>query len=629
MSNNLSMNSKIKDIYNTPLGRDIIDKILLQMGFSNKIITNILVKNLRLKTAAALLKNRTKVEADFFNTLLNLLNQDKFITLPNGKITPQWWKESVFYQIYPRSFCDANADNIGDINGIISKLDYLKSVGIDAIWLSPIYDSPNDDNGYDIRDYYKIMAEMGNMADFDALIAAIKAKNMRLIIDLVVNHTSDEHAWFVDALNNADSPYRDYYFLRKAETVPAVPSVPNNWTSFFSGPAWVFHEKQNVWSLSLFSKKQVDLNWDNENLRADIIKMIRWWLEKGVDGFRLDVINYISKQPNLPNGHAVIGELMGFYGVEHYFYGPKLHERLHEIKTKAFEPYNAFSVGETPGIGIEAAKLLTAEHRQELDMVFLFDHLENPGKTRFDDYKYDLNYLKKYLIKFSEEFPSYCWQSLFYDNHDNPRMVSKVTADKNLQPYLAKLLAVIQLTLRGTPFIYQGQELGLTNQNFTDISQLKDVESINLYNELLQKMDEKAAFARVLAGTRDHARAMMPWEIILAAELDENSTLNFYKQAISIRKRHKALIYGNTEFIHKGKKNYFAYYRWLDEVDGAEGAKFFVECNLSGQPLKIPKNKHNKNSKNILLLANYPSPTKNYMQPYESRVWEIMYSRTT
>ncbi|MCL1988650.1 MAG: alpha-glucosidase [Firmicutes bacterium] len=608
MPNYLTINSKIKDVYNSPLGRDVVDKILLQMGVSNKFVTNIFVRNFRLKTLAILLKKH--LDKDFFDTLLNLLNQDANLVLtnsPNQPITPIWWKEAVFYQIYPRCFCDSNADKIGDIAGIISKLDYLKSVGIDAIWLSPIYDSPNDDNGYDIRNYYKIMQEMGTMEDFELLISAVKAKNMKIIIDLVVNHTSDEHEWFVEALNNPSSKYRDYYFFRESET------PPNNWTSFFSGSAWIYHEKQNIWSLGLFSKKQVDLNWDNPNLRNDIIKMISWWLQKGVDGFRLDVINYISKQPNLPNGNPVIGNLMGFFGVENYFYGPNLHKYLHEIKTKAFEPFNAFSVGETPGIGIQTAKLLTAEQRKELDTVFLFDHLENPGKTRFDDYKYDLNYLKKYLINVSEEYPNDCWLSLFYDNHDNPRMVSKVTDNPKLQPYLAKLLCVIQLTLRGTPFIYQGQELGMTNQNFTDISQLKDVESINLYNELLQTMDETAAFARILAGTRDHARAMIPWEIVATLETDETSTLNFYKKAIAIRKQNKPLIYGETSFVKKAKKNYFAYYRFIDN------AKFFIESNLSEQKLtsKIPQNSQK------LLLCNYKTPNENYMQPYESRIWQM------
>ena len=294
-------------------------------------------------------------------------------------------KEAVFYQIYPRSFKDSNGDGIGDLQGIISKLDYIKKLGIDAIWLSPIYDSPNDDNGYDIRDYKKIMDEFGTMEDFDQLLDEVHNRGMGLIMDLVVNHTSDEHQWYQRAISEPDSKYGDYYIFK---------DQPNNWTSIFGGSAWNYVEERNQYALHLFSKKQMDLNWENENLRAEIHDMIRWWLEKGVDGFRLDVINYISKSHGIPDGSESIGKVMGLYGMEHYFYGPNLHRYLRELKEKVFMPYNAFTVGETPGIGMEMSKLLTAEDRNELDMVFSFDHLETPGHYKFDDYRYDLNYLK-------------------------------------------------------------------------------------------------------------------------------------------------------------------------------------------------------------------------------------------
>jgi oligo-1,6-glucosidase len=312
-------------------------------------------------------------------------------------------------QIYPRSFQDSDGDGIGDLKGIIMRLDYLKTLGVDAIWLSPVYDSPNDDNGYDIRDYYQIMKEFGSMDDFDLLLKEVHNRGMRLIMDLVVNHTSDEHPWFQEAIKAPDSKYHEYYHFHKSEDG----NPPNNWTSFFGGSAWNYYEDNNEWALHLFSKKQMDLNWENEKVRKEIIGMIRWWLTKGVDGFRMDVINYISKSEGLPGGNESIGKLMGYYGIEHYFYGPKLHQYLKELKQEAFEPYHAFTVGETPGVGMEMSKLLTADYRKELDMVFSFDHLETPGHTRFDDYRYDLNYLKKYMSDWMENYGDHCWMSLF------------------------------------------------------------------------------------------------------------------------------------------------------------------------------------------------------------------------
>ncbi|MEG0109836.1 MAG: alpha-amylase family glycosyl hydrolase, partial [Oscillospiraceae bacterium] len=374
----LTENSRIKDVFANPVGKDIIKKILLQMGYSEALITNPIASNIKLKTLPKLLKKQ--IDDNFVTTLLNLLNSEKDTPLAdNCPAAKAWWKEAVFYQIYPRSFCDGNGDGIGDIQGIIEKLDYIKQLGIDAIWLSPIYDSPNDDNGYDIRDYKKIMSEFGTMEDFDALLAEIHARGMRLIMDLVVNHTSDEHEWFQKAIHEPNSKYANYYIFR---------DKPNNWSSFFSGSAWKYIKENGKYALHLFSPKQMDLNWESEDLRHEIESMVQWWLQKGVDGFRMDVINYISKADGLPNGNECIGALMGYKGVENYFYGPRLHEYLKELKEKAFAPYNAFSVGETPGTGMEMSKLLTADYRKELDMVFSFDHLETPGHVRFDDYLY-------------------------------------------------------------------------------------------------------------------------------------------------------------------------------------------------------------------------------------------------
>jgi oligo-1,6-glucosidase len=500
-----------------------------------------------------------------------------------------WWKEAVFYQIYPRSFKDSNGDGIGDLKGITEKLDYLKKLGVDAIWLSPVYDSPNDDNGYDIWDYRKIMREFGSMQDFDQLLDQVHARDMRLIMDLVVNHTSDEHRWFKESLSEPSSKYGDYYIFRVK---------PNNWTSFFSGSAWNYYKERNQYALHLFSKKQMDLNWENPDVREEVKDLVKWWLHKGVDGFRMDVINYISKRPGLPDGDENIGKLMKFTGVEHYFYGPKLHKYLHELKKDAFMPYKAFSVGETPGVGMEMSKLLTGDYRQELDMVFSFDHLETPGHTRYDDYRYDLNYYKDYMIDWMENYGSHCQTSLFFENHDNPRMISKINPDPKYRVVIAKLLATMQMTLKGTPFVFQGQEIGMINQDFSSIDDLRDVEALNMYDELKDSMGEEVAFDRLIAGTRDHARTPMQWTSgknegfsegtpwikagsdcsICNAQgemKDEDSVWSYYKKIIKLRGNHKAFTYGTIEIVEKKNKDLFTYYR----KEGEE--TFFVECHLT------------------------------------------------
>lgn len=621
----LTKNHRIKDVYANPIGRDIINKLLLQMNVSEKAVTNPIVSNLPLKVLPKLLKKQ--LDEEFVDTFLTLLNSEEDVPkTDDDPIKKAWWKEAVFYQIYPRSFKDSNGDGIGDLKGIIEKLDYIKDLGIDAIWLSPIYDSPNDDNGYDIRDYHKIMTEFGTMEDFDALLTEIHNRGMRLIMDLVVNHTSDEHQWYQKAIHEPDSKYGDYYIFR---------DKPNNWTSFFSGSAWNYVKERNQYALHLFSKKQMDLNWENEEVRHDIQKMVRWWLEKGVDGFRLDVINYISKRSDLPEGNESIGKLMGYYGVENYFYGPRLHEYLRELKEKAFIPYNAFSVGETPGTGMEMSKLLTADYRKELDMVFSFDHLETPGHTRFDNYRYDLNYLKKYMIDWMENYGNHCQPSLFYENHDNPRMISKINPEPEYREILGKLLAVIQLTLRGTPFIYQGQELGMINQRFKAIEELRDVESLNLYEELLSTMGKEEAFHKVLAGTRDHARTPMqwnndeyagfskvkPWILMdddykktnVEAQLkNEGSMLRFYQKVIVLRKEHEVIYYGDVEFINKKEKNLFTYYR-RDEKE-----TLLIEANLSSESVKRKKIPEGKS-----LLSNYQGQSSSFLRPYEAIIWKI------
>jgi len=632
MEKKLNLNSKIKDIYANPIGHDILYKLLLQLNKSEKLITNPILRNMRLKTAAVMTKKL--LGNSFYETFLELLNSEKDTPLVNDReVEKKWWKSAIFYQIYPRSFKDSNGDGIGDIEGIVSKLDYLKELGVNSIWLSPIYDSPNDDNGYDIRDYYKIMKEFGTMEDFDHLVKKIHSRGMKLIMDLVVNHTSDEHPWFKEALKIKNSKYKDYYLFQKSKDK----NPPNNWTSFFSGPAWNYYEELDEWGMHLFSKKQMDLNWDNEEVRKEIHSMIRWWLEKGVDGFRLDVINYISKKEGLPKGNENIGKLMGYSGIEHYFYGPNLHNYLQELKKEAFEPYQAFSVGETPGVGMEMGKLLTADYRKELDMVFSFDHLDTPGHVRFEDYQYDLNYLKEYMTDWMEHYGNSCWMSLFYENHDNPRMISKINMDPTYREVLAKLLAMIQLTLKGTPFIFQGQEIGSINKKFRSIDDFRDVESINLYHELKATMDEGAAFRKVLSGSRDHARTPMQWDNAKNAGFsdgntwiftdedykdwnvekqltEENSIFHFYKDLIHFRTKHETLVYGEFVILNREKKDLFTYIRKL------EGEACFVECNVSSKP--IPRRSSINGYE--LVLSNYKERADG-LRPYEANLYIVKY----
>ena len=606
----LTLESRVKDLYQSPIGHDALAKVLLQLNLSEKLITNPLVGSLKLKTLAQL--TQKQLGSDFFDALLHLVNMEQdepFVS--HDKITPAWWKEAVFYQIYPRSFYDTNQDGIGDLRGIIQKLDYLKDLGVTALWLSPIYDSPNDDNGYDIRDYHQIMKEFGTMEDFDELLSEVHQRDMKLIMDLVVNHTSDEHEWFQKALNEPDSKYRNYYHF---VTDDGSRTLPNNWTSFFSGPAWNYYKKEGVWALHLFSKKQMDLNWDNPEVREDVIKMINWWLDKGVDGFRMDVINYISKEEGLPEGNKTIGDLMGYPGIERYYYGPHLHEYLKEIQEKAFGPHKAFSVGETPGLGMKMAQLVTGQERKELDMVFSFDHLETPGHIRFEDYRYDLNYYRDYMIDWMEHYGNNCWMSVFYNNHDNPRMISKITDCTEHHTQLAILLAVMQMTMKGTPFIFQGDEMGLSNYKFTSMDQITDVEAKGYYEEHIQKMSHEEVFKILLAGTREHTRILLPWNTELP-EYHKGLTQDIkpevqevYKQLIHLRNSDKTLVYGDFKVINR-KKNHFTYQRNKD-------TSYMIDCNLSDETQKAAQ----VSSEWQLI---FPSIVdKNTMKPYEARIYK-------
>ncbi len=639
----ITESSTLNEVYNTAIGHDALAKVFLQLGVSDAIMN--VIGRIKLKSLKKITK--LKIAPSFYETLIELVNIEQERIYPKcSPINRTWWKEAVFYQIYPRTFCDSNGDGIGDLQGIISKLDYLKKLGVNALWLSPIYDSPNDDNGYDIRDYYKIMEEFGTMEDFDMMLEEIHARDMKLIMDLVINHTSDEHEWFKEALNNPDSPYRNYYHIRKGEDVRQglldradsgeeidyddimsnkIP--PNNWVSFFSGSAWNYYEKQDVWALHLFSKKQMDLNWECEEMREDISDMINFWLDKGVDGFRMDVINYISKVEGLPDGDETIGELMGFKGVEKYYYGPRLNEYLREINERCFTPHNAFAVGETPGVGMEEARLLTAEDRNELDMIFSFDHLETPGHTRMDDYEYDLNYFRDYIIDWTMNYGSQCYMNIFYNNHDNPKMVSKITSDVKYVESIEKLLIIMQMTLRGTPFIYQGDEMGLTNYSFTSIDEITDVESRNYYKERIEAGDNpKDVWATILTMTREHARVLLPWNNKLpdyqanVQQQPKDNITDLYRKLIALHNEYPVFSYGEFEVLDNSQDRFV--YKRSDENES-----YIIDCNLGKQC----RQSYSYDGNYEVIYCSGDSAVKNelgyiysdVLEPYEARIMRI------
>ncbi len=625
----LTQKSTLYELWNTPVGHDVLDKLLLQIGKSEKWLTNPLISHMTIERACRLAKGM--VGEGFADTLLTLVNMAPPPVTPVQGTKKTRFAQDIFYQIYPRSFKDADGDGVGDLAGILQQLPYLEKLGVTALWLSPVYASPMDDNGYDISDYRAIHPEYGTMQDFDCLLKEVHGRGMKLIMDLVVNHTSDEHPWFQAACKDKNSPYHDYYIWQ--DGTPDAP--PNNWTSFFSGPAWNYYPEVGQWALHLFSKKQMDLNWDNPALRAEVADIVNWWLDKGVDGFRMDVINYVSKA-TLADGSVPVGNLMGFTGIEHYFYGPHLHEYLHELREAAFAPHKAIMVGETPGVGLEMAKQLTARERGVLDMVFNFDQLETPGHTRFDDYVYDLRYLREYYVKWMQGMPDNCRMSIFWDNHDNPRMLGKIDPTGQHRAPLAKLLAVLQLTLKGTPFLYQGQELGLVNLPFDAVEELRDIESTNLYHELLQKKTPQQAFAKVLCGTRDYARTPMPWaagpgggftvgtpwlrmpndgpQWNAAAEQDDpESVLHAYQKLLWLRRAHPVFAAGAFEQQYPGYKDLFCYTRT------GEGEQYLVLLNLTAEDAVRPPLPDNTR-----LVYNSYGQQQQMLRPYEAEILRLV-----
>jgi oligo-1,6-glucosidase len=488
----------------------------------------------------------------------------------------KWWKEQVVYQIYPRSFYDSNNDGIGDIKGIILKLDYLKLLGIDIIWISPHFDSPNDDNGYDIRNYKKVMEEFGSMQDFDQLLKEVHIRKMKLIIDLVVNHTSDEHDWFIESKSSQNNKFRDYYIWKEGDKK----NPPNNWTSFFGGSAWKKDSISNDYYLHYFSKKQPDLNWENNKVRKEVHELMKFWLEKGIDGFRMDVIPFISKDQDFNNLSKK--ELLNPEKV--YASGPRLHEFLKEMNSKVLSKYDIVSIGEAFGISKDTMIKLSDEREEELDLVFLFD-IVRIGRDNWIQNKWNLVQLKK-LFKTQSNVDEFHWPTVFLNNHDNPRSVSKYGNDKDYRIKSAKLLAMLTLTQRGTPVLYQGEEIGMTNHNFDNLSQFDDLEVLgNLDKAMGSGISKKDYITHLNNTSRDHSRTTMQWSsgtkggfsngnnnwflsnpnhdrINVENDLNnEDSIFHFYRKLLQIRKQSKDLIYGDYLDLDPNHQNIFMYQR--------------------------------------------------------------------
>jgi oligo-1,6-glucosidase len=515
----------------------------------------------------------------------------------------EWWKRAVVYQVYPRSFQDSDGDGIGDLRGILQRLDHLERLGIDVIWLSPVYRSPHADNGYDISDYQDIDPTFGTLDDFDELLTAVHERGMKLVMDLVVNHTSDEHPWFLESRSRLDNPKRDWYWWRPARSghEPGQPGAePTNWESFFSGPTWTLDEHTGEYYLHLFARKQPDLNWDNPDVRSAIHTMMRWWLDRGVDGFRMDVINLISKNPDLPDGHVTDGKVYG-NGFPHYSAGPRLHEYLQEMRREVFDGRGALlTVGETPGVTTEEAVLFSDPRRRELDMVFQFEHVSlDHGHGKFYPRRLEPGELADSFTAWQDALAGVGWNSLYLSNHDQPRPVSRFGDAAQWWRESATALATVLHLQRGTPYIYQGEELGMTNAPFDAIGDYRDVESLNHFAEAVGRGEQPdLVMAGLMAMSRDHARTPVQWdatdnagfsrgspwihvnpnhtEINAAAQYnDPASVFHHYRALIDLRHRLSVVADGDFVRFDAGTPAVFAFQRTL----GAE--QLLVVANLS------------------------------------------------
>ncbi|WP_252216816.1 alpha-glucosidase [Clostridium sp. VAP41] len=550
-----------------------------------------------------------------------------------------WWKEAIGYQIYPRSFKDSNGDGIGDLRGIISKLDYLKELGIDVIWICPMYKSPNDDNGYDISDYQDIMEDFGEMADFDELLTKVHKRGMKLIIDLVINHTSDEHKWFVESKSSKDSPKRDWYVWKKGKDG----SEPNNWESIFKGSAWEYDENTEEYFLHLFSKRQPDLNWENPEVRNELYKMVNWWLDKGIDGFRVDAISHIKKDQTFEDIKSKSNERY-VSSFEKHMNFPGIHRFLAELADNTFENYDIMTVGEANGVDSEEAELWVGEEDGKFNMVFQFEHL---NLWDYDsENKLSVVGLKKALTKWQNNLNGVGWNALFIENHDIPRVISTWGNDENYRRECAKALGLMYFMQQGTPFIYQGQELGMTNVKFENINKYDDIKSINIFNERVEcGVSKEEALKEIWAISRDNSRTPMQWndsenagfsnnkpwidvnsnykEINVESELkDPNSVLNFYKKMIDVKKNSETLSYGEYKLILDEDENIYSYMRILGDK------KYMIICNLSDNE-NLYKYEKETLTFESLILSNYEVNKHDKinsinLKPWECRLYKLM-----
>ncbi|WP_130835664.1 glycoside hydrolase family 13 protein [[Erwinia] mediterraneensis] len=545
-----------------------------------------------------------------------------------------WWKEAVAYQIYPRSFMDSNDDGIGDLNGITSKLDYLQDLGIDVIWICPMYQSPNDDNGYDISDYQAIMAEFGTMADFDRLLHEVHARGMRLIIDLVVNHTSDEHPWFLESRSAKDHPKRDWYIWRDGKNG----AEPNNWESIFKGSAWKKDELTGQYFLHLFSARQPDLNWDNAEMRHAIYEMMRWWLDKGIDGFRIDAICHMKKEPTLadlpnPQGLRYVPSFPSHLNYDGLF------DYVDEICQEVFNHYDIMTVGEVNGASPEQAEEWVGEQRGRLNMIFQFEHVRLWETTSPD--KLDLGALREIFTRWQNALENRGWNALYVENHDVPRVISKWGDTGRYWRESATAIAAMYFLMQGTPFIYQGQEIGMTNTRFASLGDFNDVSARNYAAELQQQgMSDAEIIAFLGSIGRDNSRTPMQWDdspyagfshaapwlnvnpnytrINVARQQQEpDSVLNFYRALIRLRKSEPALVYGRYQLQMATHPQIYAYTRTLDE------AQLLILCNLSGEAARCEAQAMPAETLTPLL-SNYPGVQEHLvLQPYEARVYRL------
>ena len=544
-----------------------------------------------------------------------------------------WWKEAVIYQIYPRSFADSNGDGIGDLNGITAHLDYLETLGIDVIWLSPVYKSPNDDNGYDISDYRDIMEDFGTMEDFDRLLAEAHRHHIRIVMDLVVNHTSDEHAWFIESRSSRENPHRDYYIWKE----PKDGKEPNNWGAWFGGSAWELDEHTGMYYLHCFSKKQPDLNWENPKVRDEVFDMMNWWCEKGIDGFRMDVISMISKDPSFPDGPVEDG----LYGslAPYVCNGPHVHEYLQEMNRRVLSHYDLLTVGEAAGVTIEEAQKYANNDGTELGMVFQFEHVDliRGPIGKWSDQKPKLRDFRRVMNKWQYELEGKAWNSLFLDNHDQPRVVSRFANDsEQYRVVSAKMIATCLHMLKGTPYVYQGEELGMTNAYFDRLEDYRDIESINAFHQYvdngLVKAEDMMRYLKEIS--RDNARTPMQWDgsrnagfttgtpwinvnpnypkiNAQAAVADPDSVFHYYQELIRLRHTLPVIVYGKFEGLLEDSETIYAYRRLLD------GQVLTVACNFTDQEQACDLCEDPAARE---LISNYKTHKAGTLQPYEARV---------